>query len=730
MPNATLELAVKHHRSGNLDQAEQLYREVLAHDDNNAEAMHNLGVVLAVRGATGEALKLLNAALRLQPVNDTFWTSLAETYLLAGRTDEAAQVAAEGLRRGLAPGQLAHIQEQARQRAPSPEERNRAAALFSSGLFADALAAARDLTARYPTHFYGWQVLATVLHAEGEYVEALNAVLVAQRYAPDNASVLNTLGVLQKLNGGFEAAAASFRAALAVAPGNDKAHSNLGTIYLDLGDLALAESAFRRACELAPDSAEAHNNLGVALRDLGCFEDSEREFASALELNPSYADAWCNLGVLLREAGKLEACFAAYDKALALQPNNLTALSNVLFAQNFAQSCTPQQALELARRYGAIAASMARKPFTHENVRVRKHLRLGFVSGDLREHVVSYFLEGVLAKLDRTRFELYAYPTTAFVDATTTRLGSLFSMWHPLYGLSNARAAQVIHDDDIDILFDLSGHTAHNRLPVFAYKPAPLQIAWLGYFATTGLAEMDYVLADAVGVPQEHSGHFVEKVLTLPKTRLVFVPPQEAPDVTPLPALSTGHVTFGCFQNFTKVHDEVLRLWAQVVAQVPNASLRLQCRQFADPASCAAARLRLEAFGLASNASLCPPASRSEYLRAHAEVDMILDSFPYPGGTTTCEALWMGVPTLTLCGDRLLSRQGASLLTAAGLSDWIARDEREFVEKAVTFARDRTGLAALRSQLRDRVQASSLCDSAGFAEDFAHVLESAWAARR
>jgi protein O-GlcNAc transferase len=293
--------------------------------------------------------------------------------------------------------------------------------------------------------------------------------------------------------------------------------------------------------------------------------------------------------------------------------------------------------------------------------------------------------------------------------------------------LHDEASARLIHADGVHVLLDLAGHTGYNRLPVFAWKPAPVQVSWLGYFATTGMAEMDYLLADRVGVPESQQQNFTETVWYLPDTRLCFTAPAAAVAVAPLPALQSGHITFGCFQNLSKVGDEVLAAWGKIFAALPGARLRWQSKQLGDAAVAQQQRSRLREHGIdAARVSLHGSASREAYLAAHAEVDLVLDTFPYPGGTTTCEALWMGVPTVTLAGDTLLSRQGASLLAAAGLDDWVATNVKDYIAKAIAMANDTPKLMTLRKGLREQVNTSPLFDAKRFAKNFEDALWGMW----
>jgi predicted O-linked N-acetylglucosamine transferase (SPINDLY family) len=402
----------------------------------------------------------------------------------------------------------------------------------------------------------------------------------------------------------------------------------------------------------------------------------------------------------------------------------------LLFTLHYISSNTPSYYLEQASKYGQLVSGKVGAHFSAWQCSDQpERLRVGLVSGDFRTHPVSYFLEGLLAHIDPARVELIAYSTQPKEDQLTVRIRPHFSAWKPLYGLNDEAAAQLIHADGVHVLLDLSGHTKHNRLPVFAWKPAPVQASWLGYFATTGMAEMDYFLADEIGVPETQRGHFSETVWYLPDTRLCFTAPEVDLPVAPLPALKNGYLTFGCFQNLSKVGNEVLTVWGKILSAMPDAKLRWQCKQLGDQAVRAQFIERLRQHGIdPARVTLHGSVTRAAYLAAHAEVDVMLDTFPYPGGTTTCEALWMGVPTLTVAGDTLLARQGASLLTAAGLGDWVTTGEEDYISQAAALANDLPKLATLRAGLRGQVRVSPLYDARRFARNFEEALWGMWQA--
>jgi len=492
-----------------------------------------------------------------------------------------------------------------------------------------------------------------------------------------------------------------------------------------------AETCFRHALQLNPESIQAQNSLGNVLRELGQLDDAVQSCRRALAIKPDYAEAYNNLGNALKELGQIDDALASYRRAIEIKPDYVVAQTNLLFTLNYMSNHAPSYCLGEAHQYGRMVDKKVASRFSVWQCAAQpERLRVGMVSGDLRIHPVGYFLESLLAQLDPARIELIAYPTHHKKDELTARIRPYFSAWKPLIGESDESDARLIHADGVHILLDLSGHTGHSRLPLFAWKPAPVQASWLGYFATTGVTEMDYLLADKVGVPEAQRGEFSETVWYLPDTRLCFTPPAVDLPVAYLPSLKNGYLTFGCYQNLAKVGHEVLTAWGNILTALPDAKLRWQSKQFGDSAVTNQLALRLQQHGIdPARVSLHGAVSRGAYLASHAEVDLILDTFPFPGGTTTCEALWMGVPTLTLAGDTLLARQGASLLTVARLEDWITTSVADYIDKAVKLAGNLPKLAALRAGLREQVSKSPLLDAPRFARNFEEALRGMWQAQ-
>lgn len=575
--------------------------------------------------------------------------------------------------------------------------------------------------------------LASSLTSNGQPTEAVAVCEEALALAADHGDLHNALGNALLTLGRHDEAIASYRRTIALQPDFAEAHSNIGMALTAKGQLDTAIGSLQRAVAIKPRYAEGHNNLGNALQQLGRFDDAMRSYGTAIAIHPHFAQAHNNHGVAASAQGRHQEALASWRRALELKPDYLDAWSNSLYVLSFSTHITPADYLAEAKRFGAAAAAGA-TPYAAWTAAASLlpegvPLRVGFVSGDFREHPVGFFLEGVLQHLDPARVSAIAYTTNPADDRLTARIKGHFAGWHSIVGLDDSTAAARIHADGIHLLVDLAGHTAHNRLPLFSWRAAPVQASWLGFFASTGVPEIDFVIADETGVPADHRQNFSEAVRYLPNTRLCFTAPGSDTDIQPgpLPALANGHVTFGCFQNMTKLNDGVLALWGQVFSALPDARLRLQSKQMGEPALREQMLDRLARHGIdPSRVTLTGPSSRADYLAAHRQVDVMLDSFPYGGGTTTCESLWMGVPTITLAGDTMLARQGASLLTCAGLADWVASNGEDYVRRVQAHCSDRDRLAALRDRLRGQVLASPLFDAPRFAGHLQDLLRRMW----
>ena len=437
-----------------------------------------------------------------------------------------------------------------------------------------------------------------------------------------------------------------------------------------------------------------------------------------------------NMGRARQDLLDPEAALACYQRAIELDPTHIRAFSAYPFCSHY----LPQPDLDALRgwiEHHGRALTRPPVPFQHVRRAPGPRLRVGMMSGDLSDHPVAYFLESVLAALHQIGVDLVAYSTDEKTDAVTQRLQRTVSTWRPVAALPEHELAQRIADDRLDVLLDLTGFTNHHRLGALLMKPAPLQLAWLGYFGTQGVPEMDGVIADPHCVPEDERRFFSEQVLYMPHTRLCLSPPVGAPDPAPEPPLARGAgLRFACLQNLNKINGRVLACWRRILDGAPQATLLIQGRQMSQPDVRTAFEARLDASGMdRSRVELGQPSARAEYLAGYAHVDVLLDTFPYPGGTTTAEAIWMGVPTLALATPGMLGRQGQALLQLVGLDDWVAHSDEAYVQRAIALAQDSDGtletLRRLRRTLRATAQASPLFDAEAFARDFEALLRRA-----
>lgn len=594
-----------------------------------------------------------------------------------------------------------------------------------------AVASCRRALALKPAHANAHLNLGNALRELGQFEDAVASYRRVLEIRPDYAEAHCNLGDALKDLGQFAAAAASYGRALEIKPAYAQARLNLGNLLNDLGQLEGAAANYRRALEINPVYAEAHYNLGNALHELGQLDHAAASYRRALAIEPGYAAAHDSLGTALTGLGQVDDAVASYRRALAIRPDYAASHSNLLFTHNYQPGLTAASLLAEARRFGEMVARQAKPQAAWPNTaEPDRCLRVGLVSGDLFNHPVGYFLESVLVALTGAasgRLELFGYYNHVRNDAVTARIKACCTGWHAVAGLSDDSLARRIRGDEIDILIDLAGHSARNRLPMFAWKPAPVQVSWLGYFATAGVAAIDYLIADPWTLPETEEVHFSETIWRLPETRLCFTPPEVALEVGPLPALTNGYLTFGCFNNLTKMSDAVVALWARVLACVPGSRLFLKAKQLGEASAPPSVRARFAAHGIDPDRLILEGASpRADYLAAYRRVDIALDPFPYTGGTTSAEGLWMGVPVLTLAGESLLSRQGVGLLMNAGLPEWIAADADDYVARAVSHASAVRPLSALRNGLRQQVLASPLFDAPRFAAHLEAALRGMW----
>ena len=711
--DAQFMLAASLERADDLAGAEVCLLRAVALDPTFEQAHADLCRIQGQQGDSAGARRSVDAALARFPDSELLHVASGNLFMGAGEIDAALS----SFDRVLAarPGDI-------------NMRLNRALALHAARRYDEAFAEYGVALATGVASAKAYLGRANVLSDRGETEQAIEDYRNALALAPDESEWHNLLGTALQHIGRTSEAIDCYREAIRLRPDLPRAYANQGLALVEIGDVPGAVAIYRKGLAAKP-IAEMHDNLACALQKMGFIDEALHHFEEALKLRPDNLSTRCNLAAALSDAGSPTLAIEEYRNILAADPAHLAAHGNLLFSLSTHESTSTDAYLEEARRYDAKVSPPFPAVMRPSLRAVGTPLRLGFVSGDLRNHPVGYFLEGILCHLDRRRFELVAYPTVIREDALTSRIRPLFSGWRSLRGMTNEQAVSAIRADGIDILFDLAGHTGDSRLPVFAARAAPVQVAWLGFFASTGIAAMDYIFADEVCVPPGSERQFTERVWRLPQTRLCFTAPAPGttPDVSPLPASASGYVTFGCLQRFPKINTAVLELWGKIFAAIPTARLFFQSPQTGRQIYIDQMLQRLRQVGIApGRVTTRPPVPRKLYLRAYDEVDIVLDTFPFNGGTTTCEALWMGVPTLTLEGATMISRQGMTMMRAAGLDDWVAANVPQFVDLAARHASNLSELARIRASLRARAMVSPLFDVQLFAQRFGRAVEELW----
>ncbi len=731
-----LEFARQQLQNGQLADSEAILRQVLAQDAQQPEAFHLLGIIAHQVGRHDVAAEIVKQAIFLDPISAQYRNTQGLVRHARGEIDEA-----------IAEFRCALKIEPALVEA----QNNLGNALRAQGRLQEALECFRAGLRRRPDYIEARNNLGNLLRDLGQPAEAVAEYRAVLAAVPGSAPVHNNLGTALGDLGEHEAAVAEFRVALALSPIFPQAQFNLGNTLRQLGQFGAAAEAYRGVLAVQPDLVEAHLALSAALRAVG---ESESAIASAktavrlrpdlaathntlgnalqeghqpaeaisayriaIERQPDFSDAHNNLGNALKDQGEIAEALVCYRQALTHTPDDAAMHSNLVYSMLFDPSADPEALRAECERWDRRHAAPLRAAITpHRNAPdASRRLRIGYVSPNFSRHVISHFLTPLLEAHDKENFEIFCYASVKRPDHVTGRLRTAANVWRDVIALTDEELAECIRKDEIDILVDLTQHLAGNRLLVFARKPAPIQIAWVGYPGTTGLRTMDYRFTDAFLEPEDAPwSKSVENAVRLPDSWFCFDPLEEYPAAGALPAAREGYVTFASLNNFCKMNDAVLALWARVLLAVEGSRLLLQCpegghadraRQYFASRGVDPERVQL----------IARTATREEFLEVFQKIDIALDPFPYNGGTTTCEALWMGIPVLTLPGSLIVSRIGLSILSSVGLPELAADSEEDFVRLAANLAGDLARLAELRATLRERLKASPFMDGARFA---------------
>jgi predicted O-linked N-acetylglucosamine transferase (SPINDLY family) len=743
------DLALQHHRAGRLEEAENLYRQILAQQPNHADAMRLLGVIAHQRGQADVAVDLFRRAITLRPAYAQAHTNLGTALKDMGQLDEAIAACRQAIilnpRLREAHSNLGNVLKdngqldeaiaayrQALVLDPNlPDTHsNLGNVLKDKGRLDEAIAAYCQAIALHPNFPQAHVNLGNALKDNGQLDEAIAACRQAIALDPNLPQAHLNLGNALKDNGQLDQAIAAYRHAIALWPGYAEAHNNLGIALKDKGRLDEAIAAYRQAITLKPAYAEAHSNLCNALRDTGQLDEAIVACRQAIVLNPQFREAHISLGNLLKDTGQLDEAIAIFRQALALNPNLPEAHSNLLLTLHYHPGYDAQAIAEEHRRWNGKHAEPLRKFIQpHANDRnPERRLRIGYVSPDFRSHAVGLNLLPLFRHHDRKQFEITCYAQTPHPDAMTAEFQQNADRWRNIVGRSDGhqQVADLIRQDRIDILVDLALHTADNRLLVFARKPAPVQVTFAGYPGSTGLSAIDYRLSDPyldpIGMDESI---YSEQTIRLTDSFWCYDPLdcRDIP-VNALPALGSGVVTFGCLNNFCKVNDGVLELWATVLRQVENSRL-LNLAPLGSHRSRILERFHQQGIDPA-RVEFVARQSRREYLETYHRIDLGLDTFPYNGHTTSLDSLWMGVPVVTLVGNRAVARAGWCQLSNLGLGELAGQTAEEFVRVAVELAKDLPRLKQLRSTLRARMEQSPLMDAPRFALNIEAAYRQMW----
>jgi len=720
MPPVTVaqafDLALQHHRVGRLAEAEALYRQILAVEPRHADALHLLGVVAHQVGKNDVAVGLIRQAIALKPNDPDAHSNLGNALRENGQLDEA-------------------------------------------------IAACRQAIALKPKFPEAYSNLGAALIDKGQMNEAVAALREALTLNPNYPEAYSNLGNALRDKGQLDEAIVAYRRAIALKPNYPEAHSNLGNALKETGRLDEAITTCHQAIALRPDYPKAYSNLGSALHDQGQLEEAIAVYRRAIALKPDLSEAHNNLGNALQDQGKLDEAIASYRQAVALKPSYPEAHSNLVFALHYHPGQDPETIGEEQQGWNQQhAAALKELIVPHSNnPHPDRRLRIGYVSPDLRDHVVGRYLMPLFEHHDRTQFELCCYAGVRCPDEMTARFHSLADRWCSTLGLGDQEVAAVIREDGVDILVDLSLHSAENRLPVFARQPAPVQVSYAGYPGSTGLETIAYRISDRwlesesgidagrtlQDIPQEmqdagcrlqddseRNFHPVSCILHpasafSPFERVFlldsfwcFDPRGADLPVGALPAMENKGVTFGCLNNFCKVNERVLALWARILGRVEDSRLLLLSPAGSHRERTLAVLWQLGVEG--SRVEFVAWRPRREYLEWYQRIDIGLETFPYNGHTTSLDAFWMGVPVPALVGELPVSRAGLSHLMNLGLPELVATSEEEYVDLVVELAGDLRGLAELRAMLRERMKASVLMDAPRYARQIEQAYRQMW----
>ena len=569
--------------------------------------------------------------------------------------------------------------------------------------------------------------LGILLHKSENIDEAIDYYKKAINLKKDFAEAFNNLGSAKRALNKTNEAIEFFIKAVNLKSNYAEAYNNLGGAYYDLGNKEEALDNFKKAIKIKPDYAEAHNHLGTVLIDLTRFDESLSSYNKSIEFKPDKEKVYNNLGNLYNNLGKYNEATQAYKKAIEIKPDYAMAHSNLLLNINYKKDFDPQEYLREAKNFRINCKPKKNFSLNCNFEKNPTKLKLGLVSADFGNHPGGFFTLSTLKKLKKKNFELVAYATTDREDEFSHYFKPLFSKWYSVEKEKDEKIVEKIIEDGIHILIDLQGHSAKNKLPIFIYKAAPIQLSWLGQ-GSTGIPEIDYLIGSPHITPKDEENHFIEKIFRLPEISQCFTPPDFDVEVNILPALKNNFITFGCINKLTKVNDDVILLWSKVLSSVKGSKILLKNKDLNDKKICEKILERFKKNNINEDQIILEGESKSrkELLQVYNRIDIALDPFPFQGNTSTIEAVWMGVPVITLRGNRYLFHFGESINSNLNMKDWIANNHEEYISKSLEFASDIKQLIKIRKTLRQIALNSPVFDAERFSEHFSKMLWDIW----
>ncbi|MDD5328413.1 MAG: tetratricopeptide repeat protein [Sulfuricella sp.] len=743
---AAMQTAIAHHQAGRLTEANDICQQILQRAPNHPDPWHLMGVMAYQIGMHDVAVELIGKVLELVPNFADAHNNLGNALKDQGHLAEA----------------VASYQKAISLKPDHAESHyNLGNALKDRGELVEAVASYQKAISLKPDYARAHNNLGDALQKLGKVEEAGASYRQALEINPDLAEVCNNLGALLQEQGKLEEAAEHYQRAISLKPDFADAHYNMGGVlkssgrldeaiasyqqalslkpdhanaYCDLGRvlqiqgrLDVAVSCYRQALLIKPDSAEACSNLGGALLGLCQFEEAAACCRKALSIEPNFAGAHNNLAGALQAQGRLEEAIASFRQAVSITPDYASAYSNLIFTLDMTIGAdTPTVQAERKRWNEACAATLLGSPSFSNTPDAERRLRIGYVSADFRMHSAAFVFGAMLVKFDPTAFEVFAYSNSAIEASHTHLFQQSVTCWRKIVGIPDEAVADMIRKDRIDILVDLSGHSASNRLLVFARKPAPIQITAWGYIGGTGMKAMDVFLADPVVVPPEEKQYYAEEVRYLPNVVGAFFP-DIFPAVNELPALTANGVTFGSFNRLAKISEDSFKAWVQILLALPTSRMVLKTVEFDDAGTRDRIAARFAKAGIdAERITLLGSTPWRDHVAAFKQIDIALDPFPHGGGVTTLEGLMMGVPVVALRWPTLVGRLSASILTTLGLTDWIAETQEQYVELAIRKAQDLTALAELRGRMRDIFTGSIIGDPQAYVRAVEREYRQLW----